>query len=345
MKPNSNRNVNLDLLRFLAAFGVLMTHIGGIGGISQYTAVGGTCVKLFFILSGYLIFASLESSPDLKTYYKKRIVSIAPLYWSFLVLAAFIDCVTALLSGTSILSLFTFPDGRYSPRFLTYFFGIQMFLPSKDWAIWNNRWNLWSISAFILFYLIAPLLYKLLKSFKTSFIFLFCVLLITRDFNVLFLKFAEKFPAFFTSETHMEWYASMNPYSEMYCFLLGTTLYLARKEKKEFHYLFFISCMLIFKNFTWFSHDLAYTLLTGIMLIAPPLLHNNRLCTSISYLGKGSFALYLWHPFAITLVSLLPISGLPQMCLVIFVALLLSYSIYELISRLTIRLRKKMPMC
>lgn len=329
MRMVSDRNSNLEILRFLAAFGVLMTHVGEIGGIDQYTAVGGTCVKLFFILSGYLIFASLESSQNLKIYYKKRITSIIPLYWSFLVLASLIDIGMILLSGTPIPDLFAFPNGKYGVRFLTYFLGVQMFLPSSDWALWNNRWNLWSISAFVLFYILAPLLYKLFKSFKVGFIFLFCILLITRDFNVLFIKFYEKIPSLFTNETHIEWYASMNPYSEMYCFLLGTTLYLAYKEKKEFHYLFLISCMLIFKNFTWFSHDLAYTLLIGMMLSAPPLLKNNKLKNLVSYLGKGSFALYLWHPFAITLVGLVPISGLPKMCLIILVAFIISYGIYE----------------
>lgn len=183
-----------------------MTHIGG---IAKYTSVGGTCVKLFFILSGYLIFCSLEGSA-IKEYFKKRVRSILPLYWTFLVCASFIDIV--MLSGLfsdsfsaeHFLGLFTLPQGRYSLRFLTYFAGLQMILPSSDWAVWNNRWNLWSISSFFLFYLIAPVLYKYLKSFKISLILLLSVLFVTRDFNVLFLKFADKFPLLFTSKTHME---------------------------------------------------------------------------------------------------------------------------------------------
>lgn len=336
------RNTNLDILRFIAAFGVLMTHIGGVGGIGDYTAVGATCVKLFFILSGYLIFVSLDSAPNWRTYYKKRILSILPLYWSFLIIAALIDLALSTHFSISALAEQFSASGRYSPRFLTYFFGLQMFLPSSNWSVWNNRWNLWSISTFFLFYFIAPILHKVFKSFKVCFAFLFCILLVTRDFNVLFLKFAEKFPAFFTAETHMEWYASMNPYSEMYCFFFGIALYLARKEKKEFHYLFLIALMLIFKNFTWFSHELTYTLLTGVLLIAPPLFNNIKICSAISYLGKGSFALYLWHPFATSFINFfLPQNGLFKMCLIIVTAFVLSYGVYELTSRALSLCRRK----
>lgn len=331
------RNINLDIIRFMAAFGILMTHIGGVGGIAKYTSVGSTCVKLFFILSGYLIFCSLEGS-DIKEYFKKRVRSILPLYWTFLVCASFIDIVmlsglfTDSFSAEHFLGLFR-PQGRYSFRFLSYFAGLQMILPSSDWAVWNNRWNLWSISSFFLFYLIAPVLYKYLKSFKISLILLLSVLFVTRDFNVLFLKFAEKFPLLFTSETHMEWYASMNPYSELYCFLFGIVLYLAFKEHKEFHYLFLLTVILIFNNFSWFNYEITFTILTATMLISPSLLNAPKICSFITFLGSGSFSLYLWHPVILNLANeLFPQDTLLKMLIIMTVSLLLSYTVYYIIS-------------
>ena len=52
----AKRNINLDLIRVFAAFMVLSVHIG------QYTGrefvVGAKGVQLFFVISGYLAFAS-----------------------------------------------------------------------------------------------------------------------------------------------------------------------------------------------------------------------------------------------------------------------------------------------
>ena len=49
--------------------------------------------------------------------------------------------------------------------FLRYFVFLQMWLPSDNWMLWNNRNVLWTMSAFAFFYLLAPWLYRLCKRF------------------------------------------------------------------------------------------------------------------------------------------------------------------------------------
>ncbi|MBO0335238.1 acyltransferase [Sneathiella sp. CAU 1612] len=94
MKPvylsdvDKGRDNNLNLLRVLAAAGVLVSHAWPIstGNITQQPLadilhgidLGIICVSIFFAISGYLITQSYDRDPNLKRFWLSRIMRIFP---------------------------------------------------------------------------------------------------------------------------------------------------------------------------------------------------------------------------------------------------------------------------
>ena len=62
-----NRHINLDIIRIFAAWMVLSVHVGQFVGVDF--SVGANGVQLFFILSGYFAFTSLDRNPSVISYY------------------------------------------------------------------------------------------------------------------------------------------------------------------------------------------------------------------------------------------------------------------------------------
>lgn len=178
------KNLNLNLVRIFAALMVLSVHIFQNAGV-QFKA-GSYGVQLFFIMSGYLAFSSMtKKNYSVAEYYKNRAVRILPTYWSCLILLYLYDILRGIINKLSISEIFT---GQCSPRFLRYFFGLQCFIPSDHWDLWNNHSALWTMSSFIAFYILTPLLYKVLKNFYISFLGTI-VLLFGRTFIIQTIQF------------------------------------------------------------------------------------------------------------------------------------------------------------
>lgn len=206
------KSANLDILRILAAGMVLTVHIGQTSGFDF--SVGAKGVNLFFILSGYLAFVSLDKDSSPQNYYKKRFIRILPAYWSCLVLLYFKDFLCLLFAGNSLAAIL---EGQCSFRFLRYFVFLQCCLPSDNWNLWNNHSALWTMSSFMIFYLIAPFLYKLVRRFYHS----FCIWIAFLIGTPYLARGIQKLLAYYPEEAHIEWFASMNPLTELYCFLGG----------------------------------------------------------------------------------------------------------------------------
>ena len=86
-----NRLYGLDVLRIVSALFVCAfhtnIHLGARYGIlTNFIRMGAVFMTLFFILSGYSLFISnsgesLFSTERLKRYFKKRFISIIPMYY------------------------------------------------------------------------------------------------------------------------------------------------------------------------------------------------------------------------------------------------------------------------
>ena len=109
-----------------------------------------------FVISGFLVTASYERTQDLPKFYIKRVFRIYPALMAVIIMPVLIYSVM----GIVLFDLKSF--GLYLFKSLVYASGGSAFLP-KD-AIGNG--SLWTIPIQMQFYLITPVLYKVIKKNK-----------------------------------------------------------------------------------------------------------------------------------------------------------------------------------
>jgi len=192
---------NLDGIRFIAAFLVLLHHAfyfkhdysPGIPFINDlFVDAGRIGVNLFFILSGflisYLLFVEKDSTGDIsyKNFYIRRILRIWPLYLGYGILVTFIGpLVGHWLGGKEMLGL----DTMLINLIFLVFFAINFqlaFMNSSDGVFQIS----WSVCIEEQFYLIWPLIVnKFRKSLVSVFIALFLIRTAIRILIVLLPHF------------------------------------------------------------------------------------------------------------------------------------------------------------
>jgi peptidoglycan/LPS O-acetylase OafA/YrhL len=139
----------LDVVRFLAALWVMLSHAGAVGG-------GGHAVALFFVLSGYLIGGQLvcekfaSGTVRLPEFYFKRVTRIWIPY--FTVLTGYIALFFA--RGQDAV------PGFYERMFgaLTYTYTFVNQIRGNIHPTWVSANQIWSLSIEEQFYLVVPLL-------------------------------------------------------------------------------------------------------------------------------------------------------------------------------------------
>jgi peptidoglycan/LPS O-acetylase OafA/YrhL len=139
----------LDVVRFLAALWVMLSHARAVRG-------GGHAVAIFFVLSGYLIGGQLvceklaSGTVRLPEFYFKRVTRIWIPY--FTVLAGFIALFIA--RGQDAI------PGFYERMFgaLTYTYNLMNEIRGNIHPTWVSFNHIWSLSIEEQFYLVVPLL-------------------------------------------------------------------------------------------------------------------------------------------------------------------------------------------
>jgi peptidoglycan/LPS O-acetylase OafA/YrhL len=138
----------LDILRFLAAFWVILSHAGAVRG-------GGHAVTIFFVLSGYLIGGQLLDEKlsnnyiNFKSFYFKRITRIWPPYF----IALFFYLLIFFLRGENRVEGFY---GRMVGA-TTYTYNLMNEIHGNINPAWISFNQIWSLSIEEQFYLIAPI--------------------------------------------------------------------------------------------------------------------------------------------------------------------------------------------
>lgn len=161
-QPNS-----FNTIRLLAAMQVLFGHLTVQYDFAQeLTPVTGILslfpgVSIFFMLSGFLIWNSIEHSGSYRQYLTKRILRIYPELWISVVLEA-------------ILLLIFLPDRIPLLEFALFLFGqatvFQFWKPDfiRSFGCGTPNGSLWTIPVMALFYLVAWWYHKLLHGRKKS---------------------------------------------------------------------------------------------------------------------------------------------------------------------------------
>jgi peptidoglycan/LPS O-acetylase OafA/YrhL len=166
----------LTALRFLAALHVLLFHVAalrihsGTGFYGVFAATGYMGVGLFFVLSGFILVYTYEGrSFRAREFWRARFARIYPAYAFALLLAApafFYVCLRT--------------DAPSHAWFREHFVASVLLVPALLQA-WVPRaalaWNgpAWSLSAEAFFYLVFPLLFRVLSSKTNRALFRVCV--------------------------------------------------------------------------------------------------------------------------------------------------------------------------
>ena len=135
--PNKDRFVVLDSLRGLAALGVALSHytylydkyFGLNYDYPDFNILGASGVELFFILSGFVIFYSINKTLDAKQFLLKRAIRLYPTYWVCLISTFTIVKVGGLEGGLEV-------------KFTDALLGLSMFqqligIPPVDRSYWT----------------------------------------------------------------------------------------------------------------------------------------------------------------------------------------------------------------
>lgn len=120
-------------------------------------------------------------------------------------------------------------NGPCGIRFFRFFFFLQTIIPTDNWQLWGNRNATWSMSSFVFFYLIVPILYKLINKFWKM-IGIIGGLAFLKPYIISFLI---KYLSFYPTEASIEYFVGSSPLITLISFLFGASIFLQKKEKKK----------------------------------------------------------------------------------------------------------------
>lgn len=124
--PQRGKLAGLQILRFLAAFAVVLFHVGSsyqieFGNAVNPFAFGAAGVDVFFVLSGFIMALTTDPARGAWYFARRRLARIVPLYWTLTLGIAVIGlALPSLLNSTSVTpetlfkSLFFIPYERPS---------------------------------------------------------------------------------------------------------------------------------------------------------------------------------------------------------------------------------------
>lgn len=328
----SKRLLELDALRGIAALGVVLFHYmvafanqydnaSDIFPIFRYFRYGKHGVELFFIISGFVIFMSLERTKNSLDFVFGRFSRLYPTYWTAVILSFMLIKIAKLPYLQ-----FSWKDALINLTMLQQFFGV----PPIDG-------NYWTLAIELCFYIIMLLLHNIniLKRINTVAI----VWLILISVNLLLEK-----SQILLLNSNLGTFLILD-YAHL--FIIGTLLYkiFLGKETLIYKYTLIIACLL-FDLFKYGSeHSLFVTLFTTIFI----LVIRGRLAylnwKPLLFLGTISYSLYLTHlNLGLVTIKTLEKSGLNiNICILIslMLALLVASTVTFLIEKPIMKFMKE----
>ena len=329
------RLFNLDYLRGLAAFGIMMFHYLSwtVGEFTVDTFMGRLGiygVSLFYILSGltlhYVYYDKMTISKDgILSFFKKRIFRIFPLLW--------------LITIIAVIGYRKWPDFTDLFLNLTGLFGFVR---------WDKYFSagVWSIGNELVFYVFFPLFILLIKKNKPLMVLLSTIIMGL----YLYFAFVKLNPELLLKH---QWKNYVNPLNQLFLFLGGFLIghFLHNiKIKNIYLIILLLISLLLFAlypvtgdmiNIVTGMNRLFFTVCCFLVCICfykisyrfPDFIHK-----PLTLLGEASYSVYLLHPlvykftsgvFGIFSTYVFNISTAVLMPLAIVETLILSYFVYQ----------------
>ncbi len=169
------RRNSLQLVKYLAAFSVMWGHMVAHYGLNVPEWINRAVsffsgVPLFFAISGFTIWLSLERDSGIRRYFTNRFFRVYPELWlgvfvSVLSIIILYPPVRSSLAGAGYLASFTVTQGSF----------FQFWTPGilRGFGVGTPNGSLWTICTLIQFYLIAILFYRFIKNRKIYWWFIF----------------------------------------------------------------------------------------------------------------------------------------------------------------------------
>lgn len=345
-----NRLYNLDYLRGLAAFGIMIYHylswtLGKYSADSFMGRLGIYGVSIFYVLSGltlyYVYFDKMQpSKQELFLFFKKRIFRIFPLLWLVTLIAIFLS--------------------RKMPDFGTLFLNLSGLFGFVQWDKYFSA-GVWSIGNELVFYTFFPFFLLFMKKIKPLMILLSLIL-----FGLyLYFAFIKLSPALTLSE---QWKNYINPLNQIFLFLGGFFIGFFLKNIILKNYIIFplliggIALFIFYPvsgdqiNLVIGTNRLVFTSVCFLICICfyklsvqlPKLIHK-----PLTLLGEASYSVYLIHPIIWSITSIashiiseyiIPIPQSVRLSLSVLLTLVTSYYVYQYFEKYFVKLGKKTEM-
>lgn len=277
-EKNNKQMIWLDVLRIFACFSVVSVHLSIVfnvpGRIGRIMEAGSNGLGIFYILSGFLAFYSLNKyEGTTSNWIRKKLLRILPMY--YFAILCFIIIYEFILKRV--------PNDPNRIKWLSYVLGINTVL-KKGPDFWYNIGALSSMSVFMWFYIFAPSIRKVINSWEKSLILLavsYCALRILQ---------------------HTEYLTMFRAY---YYFAIGIVVYYAVTAGKEkITSLLFVAVIMLL-ILAESKGGLLYGLTVGIFIMVSHdmTIKNETIVKIISFISKRTFAIYIAHTAVIQVVS------------------------------------------
>ena len=315
----------MDLLRVIACVGVVSVHMKQayavkdssslLNIIYKFCDAGANGVALLFVLSGYFAWQTTESGTFNNVHYlKHRFLRISPAY--------FIVVIIYIIFGM-------LPLDKGVLRYFTY---TQGWIPSQNFAIYNNIGALWTMSCFVCFYTMVPILKKYVKNLTKAVAAVVGMFCFGKFAGMVFQYFLIKIGS--DAPDLME---NIFPLCNIYFFMMGVLVYYVIQEEKQ--YVFFlisiiiINILIIIGKMDYFM----YTVLGMMVIILSDKIEismkqNSMIRRTVCLLSMISYEVYLTHPLFIEISKLFTIPG--EVILIPIITMLFSYVLHSILDRL-----------
>ncbi len=305
-KPVPVRFDYLDALRGLAVMGVVAVHswntVIGIFPGSRMASAGRYGVQLFFVVSAYTIFLTLDRArwDGWRTwgeFYIRRAFRILPMFWLGLAFYAFVPGRGPMYANRSYTAL----D-----------YGLTAIL-QHGWhpALYNALVpGGWSIAAEGTFYLLVPLCFRVLKGWRSALVFLFGSIILAAFLEgLLYSAYTQRLVFVGTPGAMIQEFGYGQFFIQLPIFVCGIVAYrIARSREKRPPAGWPAGAALLVASVLWLLAVMRYGqdaflpertlfafgfvgLILGLKAYPTRLLVNPITC----YLGRVSYSIYLLH--------------------------------------------------
>lgn len=306
-----------DALRGIGIAGIVLYHL-----FPHIFKGGFLGVPLFFVLSGYLMFITSEQNWEkgefhIRSYYRKRIRKILPPLFTMVIgVCCYLTLIqSSLLTGIrqEVYSIFLGYENWWQiGRNASYFTKLANASPFT---------HLWFLAVEVQFYLLWPLLFslyqkvcKIISGRKMCFVFLFLALLSAGRMFALYIPDSDPSRVYYGTDT-MAFPLLIGIFLGAIRQQYGQLCFTIKRKKAYLLFALFIAIIGILfftvdgqSNFLYQGGMFLLSLFFAAMI---NLIANQeasigrRLDTSIlSFIGKNSYGIYLWH-YPIIILALL----------------------------------------